>query len=149
MTRQPDPYLPGAVRGPNGPEVGLPPLMLPAEWVAELLPAVRQWKADHERQGAQAKLAAAAPILQRWEYLAALQRRAFAAESGGCAVVGDGGPSQHDRDEITAAQAAEQLGCSPQWVTELCRRGELAGRKLGRAWLVDPASLTAHKQRAA
>lgn len=149
MTRHPDPYLPGVVRGPDGPEVGLPPLQLPPEWVAEWLPLVRRWKTDHERQGAQAKLAAAQPILQRWEYLAALQRRAFAAESGGCAAAGDGGPSHHDRNEITAAQVAEQLDRSPQWVTELCRRGELTGRKVGGCWLVDPASVAAYRRRRA
>lgn len=46
-------------------------------------------------------------------------------------------------DFVTVADAAHHLGCSEQWVRTLLRRGQLAGRRAGRAWLVDPTSYPA------
>lgn len=47
--------------------------------------------------------------------------------------------------EISAAEAAQRLGTSRQWVTTLLRQGSLAGRQLSsRAWIVDEASLRPH-----
>lgn len=48
---------------------------------------------------------------------------------------------QVDRvDLVTVADAAHRLGRSEQWVRTLLRRGQLTGRRAGRAWLVDPTS---------
>lgn len=43
--------------------------------------------------------------------------------------------------ELTTAEAAERLGLTRERVGQLLNRGELAGRKVGRAWLVDAGSV--------
>lgn len=47
--------------------------------------------------------------------------------------------------EISTSEAAELLGCSPQYVRSLCRSGALAGRRIGSTgpWLIDQARLDA------
>lgn len=44
-------------------------------------------------------------------------------------------------DLITVADAAERLGCTVQHVRLLCRRGVIAGAKLGRDWLIVRSTL--------
>ncbi|MEV4708876.1 helix-turn-helix domain-containing protein [Actinoplanes sp. NPDC049316] len=45
--------------------------------------------------------------------------------------------------EISAVDAASLLGCSVEYARRLCRSGVLRCRRVGRAWLVDRASLDA------
>jgi excisionase family DNA binding protein len=48
--------------------------------------------------------------------------------------------------EVTVAEAAELLGCTPQWVRYLLSTGRITGRKVSpRLWLVDRASLDAYR----
>lgn len=47
--------------------------------------------------------------------------------------------------EISTTDAAAALECSAQYVRRLCRSGHLVGRRIGRAWLIDPASLDAYR----
>lgn len=47
------------------------------------------------------------------------------------------------RVEISTDTAALALGCSVEYVRRLCRSGRILGRRIGRAWLVDRASLDA------
>ena len=137
MARLPDPYLLGK---------GLPELRVTAEQALLLLPAIRAWVVEHERAGSQAKVAEVRGLVERWEYLAALQREAFAVESDASASVDAPAQSPY---EISAAQAAERLGVSPQRVGQLLRARDLDGRKVGRVWLVDAASVAAYRRRAA
>lgn len=39
--------------------------------------------------------------------------------------------------KLTTAQAGERLGILKRSVSLLCRRGDIAGEKLGRDWLID------------
>ncbi|MET7731218.1 helix-turn-helix domain-containing protein [Streptomyces sp. NPDC005402] len=47
--------------------------------------------------------------------------------------------------EVTAKQAAELLGCSPQHARDLARKGRVAARRAGWVWLIDRASLDAFR----
>jgi excisionase family DNA binding protein len=47
------------------------------------------------------------------------------------------------RVEIGISDAAQRLGCSPEYVRRLARRGRLSARRVGRTWLVDAAALAA------
>jgi excisionase family DNA binding protein len=42
---------------------------------------------------------------------------------------------------LTAAQAAERLGCSVAQIKALCQEGVIPAEKFGRAWLIRPAAL--------
>jgi excisionase family DNA binding protein len=42
---------------------------------------------------------------------------------------------------ISLADAAERMGCDPRTITAAIVRGEIVGRRVGRRWLVDAASL--------
>jgi hypothetical protein len=47
-----------------------------------------------------------------------------------------------DRDElITLAQAAEQYGFTHEYLRELCQRGRLKARKLGKLWVTTPGEM--------
>jgi excisionase family DNA binding protein len=48
-------------------------------------------------------------------------------------------------DYATVAEAAFSLGCSQGWVRSLARRGLLLASRVGRAWLIDRASLDAYR----
>lgn len=39
--------------------------------------------------------------------------------------------------EVGAADAAQIMGCSPEYVRRLARNGRLAARRLGTVWLID------------
>lgn len=43
--------------------------------------------------------------------------------------------------ELTTAEAARRLGITARAVTLLCRRGKIAGTKLGRDWFVSAKSV--------
>lgn len=45
------------------------------------------------------------------------------------------------------SEAARELGLSAQYVTGMCRRGQLRGVLTSLGWLVDPASVAAEKER--
>ncbi|MFD5105714.1 hypothetical protein [Streptomyces cinereoruber] len=47
--------------------------------------------------------------------------------------------------EVTAHQAAELLGCSPQYARHLARVGRVRARRAGPLWLLDRASLDAYR----
>jgi excisionase family DNA binding protein len=49
--------------------------------------------------------------------------------------------------EISATDAAKLLGCSAEYARRLCRSGRIHGRRIGRAWLIDTASLDAYRYR--
>lgn len=66
----------------------------------------------------------------------AQQRATFAAESR---------RSDPDMVEITAQQAADRMGCSPQYVRYLARTGRVRARRAGPSWLIDPDSLDAYR----
>lgn len=59
------------------------------------------------------------------------------------AFVNETPPAPSAKLEISTSEAARILGCSPQYVRQLCRSGALAGRQIGRTWLIDPAGLDA------
>ncbi len=42
---------------------------------------------------------------------------------------------------LSLTEAAERMGCDPRTVTAAIVRGEVVGRRVGRRWLVDAASL--------
>lgn len=73
---------------------------------------------------------------------AQLSNDAFAA-----AVTSDSGNEETEigpvlaSSVLTTAQAAERLGRTARCVVQLLNKGELSGRKVGRAWLVDPGSV--------
>jgi excisionase family DNA binding protein len=47
-------------------------------------------------------------------------------------------------DYITTSQASEIVGLDESNIRYLMRKGKVAGIKMGRDWLIDPASLTAY-----
>ena len=47
--------------------------------------------------------------------------------------------------EISTDHAAQLLGCSAEYVRRLCRSGRLAGRRIGRAWLIDQVSFDSYR----
>jgi excisionase family DNA binding protein len=59
-----------------------------------------------------------------------------------------GGTSQAPaaRVEIGISDAAQRLGCSPEYARRLARRGRLSARRVGRTWLVDAAALAAGEE---
>ena len=46
--------------------------------------------------------------------------------------------------ELTTAEAARRLGITARAVSLLCRRGKIAGSKLGRDWFVSAESVKAY-----
>lgn len=54
-------------------------------------------------------------------------------------------PSAPATVELTAPEAAELLACSPEYVRRLARTGRLAGRRAGRAWLINRDSLDTYR----
>jgi excisionase family DNA binding protein len=54
-------------------------------------------------------------------------------------------PAASSTVETSTAEAAALLGCSAKHVRQLCRAGRIQGRRLGRAWLIDTASLDAYR----
>ncbi|MGC4927247.1 helix-turn-helix domain-containing protein [Streptomyces sp. DT117] len=70
---------------------------------------------------------------------------ALAAEQAEAAEGSANGPSP-DRPvsmEISASQAAEELGCSARHARRLARSGRLPARRVGRAWLIAEAAIVA------
>lgn len=47
--------------------------------------------------------------------------------------------------EIGASEAAELLGCTPQYVRRLARTGRITARRCGPLWLISRASLDAYR----
>lgn len=51
-----------------------------------------------------------------------------------------------ESDYLTTEQTAEALGYTVQHVRRLAREGRLRGRKLGRDWLIEGASVASYLQ---
>jgi excisionase family DNA binding protein len=47
--------------------------------------------------------------------------------------------------ELTVTDTAGRLECSEQWVRQLARRGRITGRRIGRTWLLDAASVESYR----
>lgn len=62
--------------------------------------------------------------------------RSFANESA---------PAGSSIVELTVTDTAERLECSEQWVRQLARRGRITGRRIGRTWLLDAASVESYR----
>ena len=139
MTRRPDPWLPGAV------------LLVHAAEAHALLPVVEAGLREYRRMGAVQRLDAVGDMLARWRHLAALHDDRLRGSVDGTAVSADGGDEEslEHASWITTAEAASALRCSSRWVTALAQRGELHTRRVGRVWLIDPASVLAYHDRAA
>ncbi|MFT9670517.1 helix-turn-helix domain-containing protein [Streptomyces rhizosphaericola] len=74
---------------------------------------------------------------------------ALAAERAEAEEGSANGPSP-DRPvsmEISASQAAEELGCSVRHARRLARSGRLPARRVGRAWLIAEAAIVAPERK--
>lgn len=60
------------------------------------------------------------------------------AESAPLAVPDTSGT---EKIEVSVVEASRLLGCSPGYVRRLLREGKLAGRRVGRDWLVDASRI--------
>ena len=49
--------------------------------------------------------------------------------------------SGSESNGLSTAETADRLGCSERWVTKLIAADRLAAQRVGRSWVVDPASL--------
>lgn len=59
---------------------------------------------------------------------------------------GDGTPQQSPATvELTAAEAALAMRCSPSYARRLARSGRVRARRAGPVWLIDSASLDAYR----
>lgn len=56
----------------------------------------------------------------------------------------DRGKTVSDLTYLTAGQAADILHVTPWRITQACRSGALTAVKVGQAWLIRPADLTAY-----
>lgn len=122
-----------------------PELELPAEIVAMFAPAIERWYEEHRRMGATTKLEAAEPFVARWRLMTRWHTAGFDTECVPGDVVPITRPSGHGYLDVT--DTADRLGCSPQWVCALLRRGELDGCKVGRSWAVSPSSVADYLRR--
>lgn len=135
------PHLDALVRADGG-------VTLPPEWVHAALTGLVAGAAGLSRRDA----SPVAPVVHDMlAVLAEADRRvreeppAFASESHEEPAATLSGMT------ISVGEAAAQLECSPQYVRLLLRSGQVDGRRAGRPWLVDAASLEdfRHRQGAA
>lgn len=54
-----------------------------------------------------------------------------------------------EKIELSVVEASRLLGCSPGYVRRLLREGKLAGRRVGRDWLVDASRIDLQRPRRA
>lgn len=125
--------------------------MLPAT----LSPMVAMWltgrHGDEMREMADLYARRGVPDISRQFLVALGQLQAAAAqlsnEAVAIAATSDSGNEETEmgpgleQSELTTAQAAERLGRTARCVVQLLNKGELSGRKVGRAWLVDASSV--------
>jgi len=139
MSRRPDPWL---LEGA---------LIVRADEAHALWPLLQRGIGEWSRMGATRRLEAVGDLLVRWRALAEEHDAQLAGSVNGTGDSSGGGDrrSSGHASWITTAEAADALRCSPRWVTALARRGELHARRVGRVWLVDPASVHAYRDRAA
>lgn len=71
---------------------------------------------------------------------------AFVDDSASAKARASRASSGVDTVEVTRSEAAARLGVTPQRVGQLLKVGALTGRKFGRSWLVDVASLEAARE---
>lgn len=117
-----------------------PGIWLDHESARELWPAVRAHAVELHQRGARTRLGRLARLLEAWQWIAVT----FTDESGSSVVVAGRASSSH-APLIDSATAAELLGCSRQHVTDLCRRREIDGARVGRVWAIDRASVERHR----
>ncbi|MBM7091038.1 helix-turn-helix domain-containing protein [Streptomyces sp. S12] len=77
--------------------------------------------------------------------LRALHEAAVRPGGEGGSGAGTAGEGAASVGEVTAADAAELLGCSPRYVRRLAGSGRVAARRAGPVWLIDRASLDAYR----
>jgi excisionase family DNA binding protein len=61
----------------------------------------------------------------------------------------DPGSEPEPAGTMTVTEAADQLGCTPEYVRQLLRSGRLRGRRTRGLWLVERDSLTTYRRKAA
>lgn len=104
---------------------------------------VRDLERETRQSGARVSLRCSVLLL-------ALHRAAERYERGpGTGAEQGTSPAEPTSVEISVADAAELLGCSATWITRLARGGRIAGRRVGRTWLLDRASLDDYRGSAA
>ncbi|MES9804976.1 helix-turn-helix domain-containing protein [Streptomyces cinereoruber] len=115
-------------------------VVVPAEVAGEVLRAlVRDLTARIRADGGEVS-----PAVRRLLY--ALHE---AAQHPGTAPASSGPgtpPAAPATVELTAPEAAYLLECSPEYVRRLARTGRVLGRRAGRVWLIDPASLDSYRK---
>lgn len=134
------------------PSVDLAPLLrpdgsvvVPGEVAGELLAAaVRDLTARARRDG----LLVSARALR---VLQALQEAAVRHDEDQAAASATGSthePSATLGTALTVAETAALMQCSPRWVRYLAETGRITGRRSGRVWLLDAASVKQYRTRA-
>lgn len=113
-----------------------------ALYVLEASGARAALAAFSEQDGAPAELRAEARV---WLKLIGRGVRACVAASSQSRS-GEAGASSA-RVELSRSEVALMIGCSEQWVSELLDREELAGRKVGRQWLIEQGSVNEYLAR--
>ncbi len=73
---------------------------------------------------------------------------ASAAQRGRIPGLKDGEPVFDGKKYISTSRAAKTAGYSADYISQLCRKGVLESRKVGKSWFVSEESLQAHREAA-
>lgn len=114
-------------------------VVVPAHLAGELLAAAVRDLTARARRDATLVSPPALRVLQALHQAAV---RHDERPSGSAAGTPEGEPS---RVEVSTGQAAMVMGCSASYMRRLCRSGAVSARRIGTAWLIDSASLDAHR----
>ncbi len=122
-----------------------PGLFLTPQQAYILRDAVRTWRADHERHGARQKLTPVLGVLGEWERVGDRYAQNLMRQR----VSGSGRPSRKaapisgplTHEPLSTAEAGRRLGVSDRQVRRWINSGDLEATTVGRAKLVDPASV--------
>jgi excisionase family DNA binding protein len=121
-------------------------VLIPAAVAGELLAAaVRDLTARARRDGLLVS-ARAARVLQALHEAAERHDEDQAATAATSDSGSPPAPTSTVGAAVTVTEAAAQLECSPRWVRYLAETGRIAGRRTGRVWLLDPASLDTYRR---
>lgn len=77
-------------------------------------------------------------------YVAAERHRQPATEADP-SFANESTPAGSSIVELTVTDTAGRLECSEQWVRQLARRGRITGRRIGRTWFLDAASVESYR----
>ncbi|GGV83862.1 hypothetical protein GCM10010294_60900 [Streptomyces griseoloalbus] len=133
MAMQPDPGVARLLR-PDG------SVMVPPSVASEVLRALMRDLLDRTR----ADGGELSPEARR--VLHALHAAAVRGEPHPPAGSSGGTPQQPAATvELTAAEAAHAMRCSPSYARRLARSGRVRARRAGPVWLIDSASLDAYR----